>query len=139
MSKRYVITVHWEDDGYEIEHEADILLVEIASDLNHGDPQAKEQWEPFSQLWPELMDIEENEDGSDDFPQLSYLDGDPDAWPGRRAFWYDAMHSGIPDIGPLLGGGPTVGNLYRIRTDDALKALKVACADQYDFVEGDWS
>lgn len=140
MSSKYVITVHYEDgEGYEIEHEADTLLVKIASDLYYGDPEAKAQWETYRDVWPELMEIEENEDGAEDFEILRYLDEDPHQWPGRRAFWYDALHAGIPDIGPLMGGGPISGTLYRIRTDEALEALKRTLADQYEFVEGDWS
>jgi hypothetical protein len=139
MNKRYKITVHMTDEGetYDIEHEADAVLLEIANRLYFGDPDAKKEWEPFREIWPELMEIEENEDGALDFDVLEYFDDDPDQWPGRMAFWIDAMESGVPGVGLSIQGFPGGTELYRIEGEDSLHALITFFADKYEFIEGE--
>lgn len=55
MTERCRITVHLTDDGddYDIEHEADQVLLDIGSDLYFGDPAAKQRWEPYQEIWPD--------------------------------------------------------------------------------------
>jgi hypothetical protein len=139
MAKRYQITLHLtgEGEGYEVEHEADRVLVGIASYLYYGDPEAKKEWEPYAEIWPELMAIEENEDGAPGFEMLQHFDDDPDRWPGRQAFWSDAMHSGVPGVGLSSQGFPGGTELLLIEGDESLQALKSVLAEKYVFIHGD--
>jgi hypothetical protein len=139
MTKRYRITVHMTGDGdqYDIEHEADQVLLDIGSRLYFGDPDAKKEWEPYVEIWPELMEIEENEDGAPDFEVLEILDDDPDQWPGRMAFWRDAMETGIPGVGLSSQGFPGGTELYRIEGEDSLQSLVTFFAEKYEFIDGD--
>jgi hypothetical protein len=139
MTKRYRITVHMTGDGdeYDIEHEADQVLLDIGHSLYFGDAEAKKEWEPYKEIWPELMEIEENEDGAPGFEVLLYFDDDPDRWPGRMAFWTDAMHLDQPGIGHSADGFPGGSELFRIQGEENLDGLMKVFKEKYEFVEGE--
>ncbi len=138
MTKRYRITVHMTGNGneYDIEHEADTVLLDVASRLYFGDPGAKRKWEPYTDIWPDLMQIEENDDGAPGFEMLRHFDDDPDRWPGRQAFWSDAMHSGVKGVGRSFGEFPGGSELFRIQGQRNFDRLIKVLKDKYEFMEG---
>ena len=150
MDERPVITVYkGSDHVYGISHEIDDILSALAPGLLQGDPEARKDWEPYSEWWPELLTItqdeeeeEDQEDGEDDeddeddeeYGFLSSFDEDSAWWPGYNSFWADAEALNIEGVGEMTGGSPASGEIYRIQGDDALEQVIEALADKYTFV-----
>jgi hypothetical protein len=65
------------------------------------------------------------------------FDDDPDEWPGRMAFWNDAMESGVPGVGLSIQGFPGGTELFRIEGKKNLDRLKKALGEKYEFVKGE--
>jgi hypothetical protein len=113
-------------------------MEDVGTDQLFGLPsRVEKEWEPYKEVWPELMEIEENEDGAPGFEVLESFDDDPDEWPGRMAFWNDAMKSGVPGVGLSIQGFPGGTELFLIEGEKNLDRLKKALGEKYEFVTGE--
>lgn len=117
-------------------HEAEVFIYPLSAAVEAGEmtaEEARERFEPYRDLMPQLYDPEEMEGYEHGFPTV----GDFMDWgvgPGISEFWEAAEGAGILDVIYSEGDSPVSTPWVEVRDEEALKALQAAIEGRYKIV-----
>jgi hypothetical protein len=120
-------------------HEAEVLIYPLARAVEAGEMTAegaRETFEPYRNLMPELYDLDEMEEYEYGFLTIDHL-MDWGVGPGISEFWNAAEEAGIPGVIYSEGDSPGGTPWIEVRDKKALEALRAAMAGRYKIVVRD--